>query len=49
MGFSLAWLAVRGKDPAAVRDELGLESTGEYREIPEVPVVGVLLPSNYKR
>jgi hypothetical protein len=35
MGFSISWLAVRGKDRAAILSTLRLAGTGEYEEIPE--------------
>jgi hypothetical protein len=35
MSYSLSWLAVKGKLPQAVRDELCLCTTGKREEIPE--------------
>jgi hypothetical protein len=37
MGFSVSWLAVRGKPSTAVLSELGLRGTGEYEEVPDSP------------
>jgi hypothetical protein len=47
MGFSLSWLAIRGKDPAIVRRELGVRGTGSYEELPEAPLQGVDLPTGW--
>jgi len=45
MGFSLSWLAVKGKLPQAVLAELGLSGTGKREEVPESDLTGVELPS----
>jgi hypothetical protein len=42
MGFALSWLAVKGKAPEAIHDELQLRATGRREEIPESPLVGSL-------
>lgn len=40
MGVSLSWLAVRGKSPEAVREELQLRGTGTPGSIPVASFVG---------
>lgn len=35
MGFSISWLAIRGRTPVEVRDELAIRSTGEYDAFPD--------------
>lgn len=35
MGFAISWLAVSGKEPQQVIEELGLARTGETQEFPE--------------
>lgn len=45
MGFRVQLIAIRGKDAAAVQRDFGVAPTGRHEEIPESPVVGVLLPS----
>lgn len=47
MGYSLSWLAVRGKSSQAVRDELGFCPTGEREEIPEADLSAVEMPSGW--
>jgi hypothetical protein len=47
MGYSLFWLAVKGKSPDAVRAELNLRSTGRREEVPESAVTAVELPSGW--
>jgi len=47
MGYSLSWLAVKGKSAAAVRDELAIRGTGTHEEIPESDVVGAELPGGW--
>jgi len=32
MGFAISWLAVKGKSPEALTEELGLTPTGEMTE-----------------
>lgn len=43
----MSWLAIRGKTKSAIHDELGLVSTNEYEEIPEYPICGAALPSDW--
>ena len=38
MGFAISWLAVSGKEPQQVLDELGFTRTGESEEFPESPL-----------
>jgi hypothetical protein len=47
MGFSLSWLAVRGKSRAAVCEALDLKGAGELEEIPEAPFTGADLPKGW--
>lgn len=47
MGYSVSWLAVRGKDANLVRQQLGLQQTGQREEIPESPVLGSDLPTGW--
>jgi hypothetical protein len=47
MGYSLSWLAVKGKPPQAVRDQLGFRLTGEREEIPEADLSGVQMPTGW--
>ncbi len=47
MGFSLSWLAIRGKDVATVRSELGVRGTGRHEEVPESPLLGADLPTGW--
>lgn len=47
MSYSQSWLAVRGKQPAAVLEALGLRVTGTREEIAESPIVGAELPSGW--
>lgn len=47
MGFSLSWLAVRGKPRDTVFAELGLAATGAREEIPESPLVATDLPGGW--
>jgi len=47
MGYSLSWLAIKGKPPQAVRDELGLRPTGAREEIPESNLSGAQLPNGW--
>ncbi|MBI3411283.1 MAG: hypothetical protein HY040_23360 [Planctomycetes bacterium] len=43
MGFRVLLVAVSGKDPATIHDELGVIATDQFEEIAESPVVGVSL------
>jgi len=47
VGYSISWLAVRGKDRDSVLAELGLRSTGRFEDVPESPVVGASLQSGW--
>ena len=47
MGYSVSWLAIRGKDPSEVRDELGVSGTGEHEDVPESPLLGADLPGGW--
>jgi len=47
MGFSLSWLAIRGKEQRAVLSELNLTQTAERESIPESDIVGCVLPSGW--
>ncbi len=47
MGFSLFWMAVKGKAPEAVRNELGLRLTGQRLEFPESNIAAAELPGGW--
>ena len=47
MGFSLSWLAVKGKSPEAVRGELGFQPSGQREAIPEAELSAVAMPSGW--
>jgi len=47
MGFSVSWLAVHGKSADQVRQQLGLQQTGQREEIPESPVLAADLPTGW--
>jgi hypothetical protein len=47
MGFSIAWVAVRGRFHSAVLAELGLRATGHYEEFPESPLACASLPTGW--
>lgn len=47
MGYSLTWLAIRGKSAEAVRDELGFRPTGKREEIPEAAPSAVEMPNGW--
>src|SRR5262245_54148000 len=47
MGFALSWLAIRGKSPERVLDELGLRTTGAQEEFPESPLACARLPNGW--
>jgi hypothetical protein len=48
MGYSVSWLAVRGKPSIVVLSELGLQGTGEYDEVPDSPDIwGANLPDGW--
>jgi hypothetical protein len=47
MGYSLSWLAIKGKSPDAVREFLGLRPTGEREEFPESELCAADLPGGW--
>ncbi|MBX9814392.1 MAG: hypothetical protein K2X76_06800 [Sphingomonas sp.] len=47
MGFKISWLAVRGVDPAAMLDRLGLIDTGVLDEVNESPFSVAALPGGW--
>lgn len=47
MGFSLSWLAVRGKSREDILAELRLTGTGQFEEMAESPLVGAHLPGGW--
>jgi hypothetical protein len=47
MGYSLSWLAVRGKPPQVVREELAFHPTGEREEFPESDLSAVEMPNGW--
>jgi hypothetical protein len=47
MGYSLSWLAVKGKSPEAVRDELGFCPTGRREEFPESELSAAEMPNGW--
>jgi len=47
MGYSLSWLAVKGKSPVAVRAALGLRPTGARESIPEADLSAAELPGGW--
>jgi hypothetical protein len=47
VGYAISWLAVRGKDSAAVTASLGLKASGEKTEYAEAMYTGRPLPSGW--
>jgi hypothetical protein len=47
MGYSLSWLAVKGKAPQAARDELRFHPTGKWQEIPAADLSAVEMPNGW--
>lgn len=47
MGFSVTWVAARGKSRDRVLQDLNLEGADEWEETPESPVVGAQLPGGW--
>lgn len=47
MGFSISWLAVRGKPAAEIPALLSLTPTGRHEEIPESPYSAAALPGGW--
>lgn len=47
MGYSLSWLAIKGKSPDTVREALGLRPTGAREEFPESELCAAELPGGW--
>lgn len=47
MGYSLSWLAIKGKTPQAVLSELGFRATGERQEFPEASLSAAEMPTGW--
>src|SRR5476651_1499939 len=47
MGYSMAWVAVRGGTQEAIASTFGLIDTGATEEIPEAPICGAELPGGW--
>jgi len=47
MGYSGSWLAIKGKTPQTILDELGFCTTGERQEIPEAPLSAASMPNGW--
>lgn len=47
MGYAVSWLAVRGPPASAVHDVLGVQGTSRFEELPELPIVGTVLPGGW--
>lgn len=47
MGYSLCWLAIKGKPPQVVREVLGFHPTGERESISESPISAVEMPNGW--
>src|SRR5262245_58862117 len=47
MGYSLSWIAVKGRRPNSVREELSFRTTGKREEIPESEVSAVEMPGGW--
>jgi hypothetical protein len=47
MGYSLSWLAVKGKMPPIVLHDLGFRPTGEHQELPEAPLSAATIPNGW--
>ncbi|HSE25289.1 MAG TPA: hypothetical protein VLB68_26745 [Pyrinomonadaceae bacterium] len=47
MGYAQSWLAVSGKSPETVREELSLRATGAYENVAESPIVAANLPNGW--
>jgi len=45
MGYSLSWLAIKGKTPQVLLEELGFRATGKHEEVPEADHSAVELPN----
>ena len=47
MGFSLAWVAIRGKSREEIHQALSITATGTYHEFPEPPTCAGQLPGGW--
>jgi hypothetical protein len=47
MGFAVSWIAISGKEPQRVLEELGLLRTGEKEEFPESEFTCASLPGSW--
>jgi hypothetical protein len=47
MGYSLTWLAARGRTPEEVRTALGLRLTDQREEFPESPFSAITMPGGW--
>ena len=47
MGFSLSWIAVRGKSPQEIRNVLAFRQTGEREEFPESELTAAEAPNGW--
>jgi hypothetical protein len=47
MGYSLSWLAIKGKTPAQILDQLRFTKTGRTEPFPESALTAAELPSGY--
>jgi hypothetical protein len=47
MGYSLSWLAVKGKTPQGARDQSGFRLTGEREEFPGADLSAVEIANGW--
>ena len=47
MGFAISWLALKGKGPGKVREELGVSETDGHEEFPESKLSACRLPKEW--
>src|SRR4051812_2039218 len=47
MGYSLTWVAARGKSRDRVLADLGLQETDAWEELPKSPITGAQLPGDW--
>lgn len=47
MGYSISWLAVKGKDSAIIAQQLNISSTETFGDYPQHPLVGQLIPNGW--
>jgi hypothetical protein len=45
MGYSISWLACKGRERGVLQRELGVLGTGDFGEYGDLPLVGTTLPS----